>query len=158
MVKTKQKSNATFAVLDAGTSKLAAIIAEINKTGELNVIGDAIQESVGLRGGEINNIEAFSTAVGNTVQIAEEKAGITVRDIHLVCNAGHTKTHIVRSNIELSDAKISKRDLRRIISKQNDLKIDEIMFLLIFSPSSLRNKFSRIIFIDIGTVKRLILN
>ncbi len=125
MVKTKQKSNATFAVLDAGTSKLAAIIAEINKTGELNVIGDAIQESVGLRGGEINDIEAFSTAVGNTVQIAEEKAGITVRDIHLVCNAGHTKTHIVRSNIELSDAKISKRDLRRIISKQNDLKIDE---------------------------------
>ena len=41
MVKTKQKSNSTFAVLDAGTSKIAAIIAETNKNGDLIVIGDA---------------------------------------------------------------------------------------------------------------------
>ena len=43
MVNYRQKSNSTFAVLDLGTSKLAAIIAENSKTGELNVIGDAIQ-------------------------------------------------------------------------------------------------------------------
>ena len=85
MVKTKQKSNSTFAVLDAGTSKIAAIITETNKNGDLIVIGDAIQESSGLRGGEINNLEAFSTAIGNTVQMAEEKAGITVQEVHLVC-------------------------------------------------------------------------
>lgn len=125
MIKTKQKSNSTFAVLDLGTSKLAALIVETNKTGELNIIGDAIQESSGLRGGEINNLEEFSTVVGNTVQIAEEKAGVTVRDIHLVSNAGRAKIQIVRCHIDLSDAKISKRDLRRIISKQNDIKIDE---------------------------------
>ena len=125
MVNSRQKSNSTFAVLDLGTSKLAAIIVENSKTGELNVIGDAIHESSGLRGGEINNLEAFSTAVGITVQMAEEKAGITVRDIHIVSNAGQAKMQIVRSHIDLSDAKISKRDLRRIKSKQSDIKIDE---------------------------------
>ena len=125
MVRPKQKLNSTFAVLDLGTSKLAAIIAETSKTGELNILGYAVQESSGLRGGEINNLEAFSTAVGHTVQMAEEKAGITVRDIHLVCNAGRPRIQIVRSHIDLSDAKISKRDLRRIIVKQNDIKIDE---------------------------------
>ena len=125
MVKTKQKSNSTFAVLDAGTSKIAAIIAETNKNGDLIVIGDAIQESSGLRGGEINNLEAFSTAIGNTVQMAEEKAGITVQEVHLVCNAGQPKIQIARSNIDLSDAKISKRDLRRIVSKQNDIKTED---------------------------------
>ena len=102
MVKTKQKPNSTFAVLDAGTSKIAAIIAETNKNGDLIVIGDAIQESSGLRGGEINNLEAFSTAIGNTVQMAEEKAGITVQEVNLVCNAGQPKIQIARSNIDLS--------------------------------------------------------
>ena len=125
MVKTKQKPNSTFAVLDAGTSKIAAIITETNKNGDLIVIGDAIQESSGLRGGEINNLEAFSTAIGNTVQMAEEKAGITVQEVHLVCNAGQPKIHIARSNIDLSDAKISKRDLRRIVSKQYDIKTED---------------------------------
>ena len=57
--------------------------------------------------------------------MAEEKAGVTVRDIHLVCDAGRANILIVRSHIDLSDAKISKRDLRRITSKQNDIKIDE---------------------------------
>ena len=61
MVKTKQKPTSAFAILDAGTSKLAAIIVEPSKTGELNVIGDAIQESAGLRGGEINDLESFSS-------------------------------------------------------------------------------------------------
>ena len=100
MVKTKQKSNSTFAVLDAGTSKIAAIITETNKNGDLIVIGDAIQESSGLRGGEINNLEAFSTAIGNTIQMAEEKAGMTVQEVHLVCNAGQPNIQVARSNID----------------------------------------------------------
>ena len=125
MVKKKQKQTSAFAIIDAGTSKLAAIIVEPSKTGELNVIGDAIQESAGLRGGEISDLETFSTAIGNTVQMAEDKAGVTVKDAHLVCNAGQPNMQIIRSSIELSDAKISKRDLRRIVSKQNDVKTDD---------------------------------
>ena len=125
MVKTKQKPTSAFAILDAGTSKLAAIIVEPSKTGELNVIGDAIQESAGLRGGEINDLETFSTAIGNTVQMAEDKAGVTVKEAHLVSNAGQPNIQIIRSNIALSDAKISKRDLRRIVSKQNDINTDD---------------------------------
>ena len=125
MVRTKQKPTTAFAILDAGTSKLAAIIVEPSKTGELNILGDAIQESAGLRGGEIHVLDDFSTAIGNTVQLAEDNAGITVKDIHLVCNAGQANMQIIRTNIELSDAKVSKRDLRRIVSKQNDIKIDE---------------------------------
>lgn len=130
MVRTKQKPTTAFAILDAGTSKLAAIIVEPSKTGELNILGDAIQESAGLRGGEIHVLEDFSTAIGNTVQLAEDNAGITVKDIHLVCNAGQANMQIIRTNIELSDAKVSKRDLRRIVSKQNDIKIDESRIII----------------------------
>ncbi len=130
MVRTKQKSTTAFAILDAGTSKLAAIIVEPSKTGELNIVGDAIQESAGLRGGEIHVLEDFSTAIGNTVQLAEDNAGITVKDIHLVCNAGQANMQIIRTNIELSDAKVSKRDLRRIVSKRNDIKIDESRIII----------------------------
>ena len=130
MVRTKQKSTTAFAILDAGTSKLAAIIVEPSKTGELNIVGDAIQESAGLRGGEIHVLEDFSTAIGNTVQLAEDNAGITVKDIHLVCNAGQANMQIIRTNIELSDAKVSKRDLRRIASKRNDIKMDESRIII----------------------------
>ncbi len=130
MVRTKQKPTTAFAILDAGTSKLAAIIVEPSKTGELNILGDAIQESAGLRGGEIHVLEDFSTAIGNTVQLAEDNAGITVKDIHLVCNAGQANMQIIRTNIELSDAKVSKRDLRRIVSKRNDIKIDESRIII----------------------------
>jgi len=134
MVKNKQKPTSAFAILDAGTSKLAAIIVEPNKSGTLTIIGDAIQESAGVKGGEINDLEAFSTAVGNTVQMAENKAGVTIKDIHLVCNAGQANIQIIRSHIDLSDAKITKRDLRRIIAKQNDIHISDTRTIIQHEP------------------------
>ena len=80
MVKTKQKSNSTFAVLDAGTSKIAAIIAETNKNGDLIVSNHSISE----KGQEIrsrkNTAKYYIDRLENVVPVTSGKI-VTVREV-----------------------------------------------------------------------------
>ena len=43
--------------LDIGTSKIVALVAEINQEGRLNIIGMGSQDSKGLKKGVVVNIE-----------------------------------------------------------------------------------------------------
>lgn len=65
--------------LDIGTSNIRVAIGEIDdETGELRIAGTACEKSVGLRFGNIVNIEATSNAIRNAIENAEQNAGIDV--------------------------------------------------------------------------------
>ena len=57
--------------LDIGTSKIVALVAEINQEGRLNVIGMGSQDSRGLKKGVVVNIESTVTSIQRAVEEAE---------------------------------------------------------------------------------------
>ncbi|HRF31845.1 MAG TPA: cell division protein FtsA, partial [Azonexus sp.] len=54
--------------LDIGTSKIVALVAEINQEGNLNVIGMGSQDSRGLKKGVVVNIEETVHTISRVIQ------------------------------------------------------------------------------------------
>lgn len=68
--------------LDIGTCWIRVAIADYDEDGQLKIIGTSCEKSLGLRQGNIVNIEGASTAIRNAIEEAEQNAGVEVR----VCN------------------------------------------------------------------------
>ena len=76
--------------LDIGTTKVCAVIGEINENGSLEITGVGICPSTGLRKGVLVNIEATLRSVSQAIEAAEMMSG---REIH-ECWTGIGGSHI----------------------------------------------------------------
>jgi len=83
-------SEVLVAGLDIGTTKVCAVIGEINENGSLEITGVGICPSTGLRKGVLVNIEATLRAVSQAIESAEMMSG---REIH-ECWTGIGGSHI----------------------------------------------------------------
>ena len=79
-----------MAGLDIGTTKVCAVIGEINENGSLEITGVGICPSTGLRKGVVVNIEATLRSVSQAIEAAEMMSG---REIH-ECWTGIGGSHI----------------------------------------------------------------
>ena len=64
--------------LDIGTSRIIALVADLDQEGRMNVIGVGSQESRGLKKGAVVNIEEAVHTISRVIQEVElmaEKAG-----------------------------------------------------------------------------------
>lgn len=68
--------------LDIGTSCIRVVIGENDENGELKIAGTASEKSVGLRNGNIVNIEAASGAIRRAIENAEQNAGMEIRSCY----------------------------------------------------------------------------
>lgn len=68
--------------LDIGTCYIRAVIGEINADNGVEIIGVAKKPSQGLRNGVIVNIDAAMTAIKETVEAAEQAAGVEVTSVY----------------------------------------------------------------------------
>ena len=75
---TRNNGNEIIAALDIGTSKILALVAEINEQRELKVIGCGIKPSSGLKKGVVVNIEATVSSIDQAIREAEEAAGCEI--------------------------------------------------------------------------------
>ena len=64
---TRNNGNEIIAALDIGTSKILALVAEINEQSELKVIGYGTQPSSGLKKGVVVNIEATVYSIDQAI-------------------------------------------------------------------------------------------
>ena len=76
--------------LDIGTTKVCAVIGEINENGSLEITGVGVCPSTGLRKGVVINIEATLRSVTQAIEAAEMMSG---REIH-ECWTGIGGSHI----------------------------------------------------------------
>src|SRR5258705_11586371 len=76
--------------LDIGTSKVAAMVAELFPDGRMDIIGTGGPESQGVKKGVVVNIEAAVDALPRTLEEAELMADFKIaRDF-----TGHARSHV----------------------------------------------------------------
>jgi cell division protein FtsA len=63
----RNNGNEIIAALDIGTSKIIALVAEINEQKELKVIGFGTEPSSGLKKGVVVNIEATVNSLDHDI-------------------------------------------------------------------------------------------
>ncbi|MEY3746492.1 MAG: ATP-binding cell division protein involved in recruitment of FtsK to ring [Pseudomonadota bacterium] len=81
MIKQKEEKNLIVG-LDIGTSKIVAIVAELQPDGLLNVIGLGQHSSKGLKKGVVINIDATMEAIQRAIEEAELMANCKITDVY----------------------------------------------------------------------------
>lgn len=103
--------------LDLGTTKICALIAEVQPQGLVNILGVGIKPSKGLRKGVVVNIENTIESVKAAVAEAERMAGVHVGSVFAGIAGGHIKGLNSHGVIAVSrkDKEISQEDVDRVI-------------------------------------------
>ncbi|MGF1573542.1 MAG: cell division protein FtsA [Sumerlaeia bacterium] len=109
----------TFAGLDIGTTKICAIIAEIDPTGRTTIKGIASTPSQGLRRGVIVDLDETVVSIRTAIRKAEEIAKVSVKDVLVGIAGGHIQCIPNSATIDVSNPErgISNYDIAKVIEK-----------------------------------------
>ena len=84
-------SSSIIVGLEIGTSKVCAIVGELNPEGGLNIVGLGQARSRGVRKGEIVDPQAVEEDVRTAVVEAEQMADVEIRSVYLAVSGGHVR-------------------------------------------------------------------
>lgn len=101
--------------LDIGTSKVAALIAEFNENGQIQVLGMGIAPSRGLKKGVIVNIENTIQAIQKAVEDAEQAAGVKINNVCASIAGSHIQSFNSNGVVAIRDREVTTFDIERVI-------------------------------------------
>jgi cell division protein FtsA len=103
--------------LEIGTSKVCAVVGEVNAAGALNIIGLGQARSRGVRKGEIADASAAAEDVRNAIVEAEQMADVEIRNVYLGVTGGHLRGFTNRGvhPVVSADREITKEDVEDVI-------------------------------------------
>ncbi|MGD9764555.1 MAG: cell division protein FtsA [Candidatus Binatia bacterium] len=101
--------------LDIGTSKVAAVVAELAPTGALIIIGCGAAPSEGLRRGVVVNMEATVQAIASAVKEAELRAGCEIHTVFASVGGGQIKGFNSHGVVAIKSGEVSPADVDRVL-------------------------------------------
>ncbi len=101
--------------LDIGTTKIAAVVAEINPAGGADIIGLGTSPSKGLRKGVVINIDSTVESIRKAVEEAEQMAGVEINTVYTGIAGGHIKGFNSRGVIAIKNREVTQADIDRVI-------------------------------------------
>jgi cell division protein FtsA len=103
--------------LDIGTTKICAIIGEIDPSGKMTVLGLASTPSHGLRRGVVINLDETVESIRVAVRKAEDIAQVTVKDVFVGIAGGHIQCHQLHAEVDVTNPErgITAADVRRVL-------------------------------------------
>lgn len=94
--------------LDIGTSKVAAIVGEVNEEGEIEVIGIGNHPSRGLKKGVVVNLETTVQSIQRAVEEAELMAGCQIRNVYVGIAGSHISSLNSHGIVAIKDKEVSQ--------------------------------------------------
>jgi cell division protein FtsA len=119
--------------LDIGTSKIVALVAEINQEGHLNVIGMGSQDSRGLKKGVVVNIEDTVHTISRVIQEVELMADCKVSNVYTGIAGSHIKSFNSNGMVAIKEKEVTQSDVERVIETAKAMPIpadQEILHIL----------------------------
>jgi cell division protein FtsA len=114
MSRTKEDKNLIVG-LDIGTSKIVAIVAELQPEGTLKVIGLGQHISRGLKKGVVVNIESTMQSIQRALEEAELMADCKINNVYTGIAGSHIKSINSHGMVKIKDAEVSQMDVDRVI-------------------------------------------
>ena len=114
-VMSKKSDKKLIVALDIGTSKVVAIIGEINEEDEIEVIGFGHHRSYGMKKGVVVNIESTVQSIQRAVEEAELMAGCQVHSVFAGIAGSHVKSLNSHGIVAIKDKEVTDSDVDRVI-------------------------------------------
>lgn len=109
--------------LDIGTSKVLAIVGEINPAGEIEIIGVGHHVARGMRKGVVANIESTVQSIQRAVEEAELMAGCQIYSVYAGIAGAHIGSFNSHGVVAIRDAEVHTGDVDRVIEAARALAI-----------------------------------
>lgn len=109
--------------LDIGTNKVAAIVAEVNHEGTLEVIGIGTHHSRGLKKGVVVNIESTVQSIQRAIEEAELMAGCSIDGVYAGIAGSHIRSLNSHGIVAIRDREVFAQDVERVIDAAQAMAI-----------------------------------
>jgi cell division protein FtsA len=106
--------------LDIGTTKICALISELNDYHELEIIGFGVTESGGLKRGLVVNMEQTVAAIKRCIEDAERMAGIRIDDVYTGIAGSHIQGINTSGVIAVKGGEVTANDKKRVVEQAKD--------------------------------------
>ena len=109
--------------LDIGTSKVAALVAELRPDGTIDILGMGAHESKGLKKGVVVNIESTVNAVQRALEEAELMADCKIASAFTGIAGSHIKSFNSTGMVAIKDREVGALDVERAIETAKAVNI-----------------------------------
>lgn len=119
----KKDENKLIVGLDIGTSKVLAIVGEVNDNNEIEIIGVGHHPATGMRKGVVANIEETVNAIQRAVEEAELMAGCQIYSVSAGIAGAHINSFNSHGVVAVRDAEVDQSDVDRVIDAARAVNI-----------------------------------
>jgi cell division protein FtsA len=130
------KKRGTITAIDVGTTKVCTIIANIEETGNIRVIGVGITPSTGMHKGLVVNLSEAGESIKKSVRKAELMSGHRVESAYIGVTGRHVTSVNNRGAISINtgDRLVRSDDLKRVLKSAQNIKVPPERKLLHIIP------------------------
>ncbi|NND00655.1 MAG: cell division protein FtsA [Gammaproteobacteria bacterium] len=130
----KKDENKLIVGLDIGTSKVLAIVGEVNASNEVEIIGYGHHPATGMRKGVVANIEETVTAIQRAVEEAELMAGCQIYSVYAGIAGAHINSFNSNGVVAVRDSEVDDNDVERVIESAKAVAIPNDQTILHVLP------------------------
>ncbi len=105
----------TILAIDIGSTKICAIIAQINDDDSIQIIGAGTTKAQGLKKGSITNIELASKSIKTAVSDAKRVAGSDIKRAIVSISGAYTKSLNSNGIVNIPNKEISFKEIERVM-------------------------------------------
>ena len=118
-------SSSIIVGLEIGTSKVCAVVGELNDEGALNIVGLGQARSRGVRKGELVDTRVVEEDVRHAIVEAEQMADVEIRSVYLGVTGGHIRGFNNRGvhPVVSADREISEEDVQDVVKNAKAINL-----------------------------------
>jgi len=105
----------TVLAIDIGSTKICAIIAEIDNNNVISITGAGTTKAQGLKKGSITNIELASRSIKTAVEDAKRVSGSTIQTAIVSISGAYTKSLNSNGIVNIQSKEISLEEIKRVM-------------------------------------------
>ncbi len=101
--------------IDIGSTKICAIIANIDSENNIQIIGAGIAKAQGLKKGSITNIELASKSIKSALADAKRVAGTDIKKATVSISGAYTKSLVSSGIVNIPNKEITLKEIERVM-------------------------------------------
>ncbi|MGD2117477.1 MAG: cell division protein FtsA [Chromatiales bacterium] len=131
---TRKSDKNVIVGLDIGTSKVVAIVGEVDSNGDIEIIGIGSHPSRGLKKGVVVNIDSTVLSIQRAVEEAELMAGVPIDMVFAGIAGSHMNSLNSHGIVAIKDREVTPGDVDRVIDAARAVPISADQKILHILP------------------------
>ncbi|HEY8041581.1 MAG TPA: cell division protein FtsA [Polyangiaceae bacterium] len=110
--------------LDIGSTKVCAVVAEVDGTDGITILGAGIVPCRGLRKGIVANIDWTVRSIKDAIESAQTMAGVEIRTIYAGIGGSHVRSSTSDGVAAIAGGEVTRGDVERVLEGARAIPVD----------------------------------